>query len=85
MSNLQDNFVSLIQLLLDDDSMQHWFVSLSSMSVSARAVELRNMALKMHQADEPEDVVKMIASMSDTKVFESVRAVLLAELNQKSQ
>lgn len=83
MSNLQDEFVQFIQLLLDDDKMQDWFMSLSSLSLNARTIELRNMAIKMAQSNEDDNIVKMVATLSNTEVFDSIRAVLLAELNQK--
>jgi len=83
MSNLQDEFVQFIQMLLDDEKMQSWFMSLSTLSSNARTIELRNMAVKMSQSNEDENVVKMVASLSKTAVFDSIRAVLLAELNQK--
>jgi len=83
MSNLQDEFVQFIQMLLDDEKMQKWFMSLSTLSENSRTIELRNMALKMSQANEDENIVKMVASLSNTEAFDSIRAVLLAELNQK--
>jgi len=83
MSNLQDEFVQFIQMLLDNETMQAWFMSLSTLSSNARTIELRNMAVKMSQSNEDEKIVKMVASLSKTEVFDSIRAVLLAELNQK--
>ena len=83
MSNLQDEFVQFIQMLLDDEKMQEWFMSLSTLSENSRTIELRNMAVKMSQSNEDENIVKLVASLSNTEVFDSIRAVLLAELNQK--
>ena len=83
MSNLQDEFVQFIQMLLDDEKMQEWFMSLSTLSENSRTIELRNMAVKMSQSNEDENIVKMVASLSNIEVFDSIRAVLLAELNHK--
>ena len=83
MSNLQDDFVQFIQVLLDDENMQRWFISLGSMPENARTIELRNMAVKMAQANEDENIIKMVATLAKTKVYDSIRAVLFAELNQQ--
>ena len=83
MSDLQDEFVQFIQLLLDDEKLQTWFMSLSTLSENARTIELRNKAIQMSQFNEDEKMVKMVATLSKQEVFESVRAVLFAELNQK--
>ena len=84
MTNLNENFIKFVQLLLDDEQIQNWFMSLSSLSENARTIELRNMAIKMHQSNEDEDMVKLVASLSNNEVFGGIRAVLLAELNQKN-
>jgi len=83
MSNLQDDFIQFIQVLLDDENMQRWFISLGAMPENARTVELRNMAAKMVQGNEDENIIKMIATLSKTEVYDSIRAVLFAELNQQ--
>jgi hypothetical protein len=83
MSNLQKEFVQFIQLLLDDKNMLDWFMKLSTLSVNSRVLELRNMSIKMSHSNEDENIVKMVASLSNEKIFESIRAVLLAELNRQ--
>lgn len=82
MSNLQDDYIQFIQVLLDDKTIQRWFLSLGSLSENARTIELRNMAIKMLQAKEDENVIKMVATLSNNRVYQSIRAVLFAELNQ---
>ena len=83
MSNLHNEFVQFIQRLLDDEDMLLWFTSLSSLSDNDRTLVLRNKAVLMSQTDEDESMVKMVAGLSDNDVFNSIRAVLLAELNKK--
>lgn len=81
MSNLQDDFVQFIQLLLDDKKLQNWFISLGPMSENARIIELRNTAVRMAQSKEDESIIKMVTTLSKPSVYGSIRAVLLAELN----
>ena len=83
MPNLQNEFVQFIQMLLDDEQMQIWFMSLSKLSANDRIIELRNMAFRMSQDNEDEAVIKTVTALTSDEVFESIRAVLLAELNQK--
>ena len=82
MSNLQNEFIQFIQILLDDEEMQKWFVSLSKLSTNEKTIALRNMAFKMSQANQDDAIVKMVTSLSNDEVYDSIRAVLLAELNQ---
>lgn len=83
MSNLQDEFVPFIQRLLDNEDMLRWFMSLSSLQMNERTVEIRNRVILMSQSNEDENVLKMLATLTDSDVFDSIRAVLLAELNKK--
>ena len=83
MPNLQKEYVQFIQMLLDDEEMQMWFISLSTLSTNDRIVELRNLAFKMSHSNEDEAIIKVVASLSSDEVYDSIRAVLLAELNQK--
>jgi len=83
MSNLQDEFVPFIQRLLDNEDMLRWFMSLSSLQMNERTIEIRNRVILMSQSNEDENVLKMMATLSDSDVFDSIRAVLLAELNKK--
>jgi hypothetical protein len=83
MPNLQNEYVQFIQMLLDDEEMQMWFVSLAMLSANDRIIELRNVAFKMSHSNEDEAIIKMVTSLSSDEVYDSVRAVLLAELNQK--
>ena len=83
MSNLQDEFVPFIQQLLDNEEMLRWFMSLSSLQMNERTIEIRNRVILMSQTSEDERVLKMLATLSDSDVFDSIRAVLLAELNKK--
>lgn len=83
MSNLQDEFVPFIQRLLDNEDMLRWFMSLSSLQMNERTVEIRNRVILKSQSNEDENVLKMLATLSDSDVFDSIRAVLLAELNKK--
>ena len=82
MSNLQNEFVQFIQILLDDEEMQKWFVSLSKLSTNEKTIALRNMAFKMSQNNQDDAIVKMVTSLSNDEIYDSIRAVLLAELNQ---
>jgi len=70
-------------MLLDDESQQHWFMSLAQLSENARTIELRNIAIKMHQAGEDDSLVTMVGSLANDEVYTGIRAVLIAELNQK--
>jgi hypothetical protein len=83
MSNLQNEYVRFIQIMLDDEEMQKWFISLSKLSANERIIELRNLAFKMSQSNEDEAIIKLVTSLSSDEVYDSIRAVLLAELNQK--
>ena len=83
MSNLQNEYVRFIQIMLDDEEMQKWFISLSKLSANERIIELRNLAFKMSQSNEDEAIIKLVTSLSSDEVYDSLRAVLLAELNQK--
>jgi hypothetical protein len=83
MPNLQNEYVKFIQMLLDDEAMQMWFVSLSKLSANDRIVELRNMAFKMSQSNEDETIIMVVTSLSSDEVYDGIRAVLLAELNKK--
>lgn len=83
MSNLQDEFVPFIQRLLDNEEMLRWFMSLSSLQMNERTIEIRNRVILMSQSNEDESSLKMLATLSDSGVFDSIRAVLLAELNKK--
>jgi hypothetical protein len=85
MPNLQNEFVQFIQMLLDDEEMQIWFISLSTLSANDRIIELRNLAFKMSQSNEDEAIVKMVTSLSNDEVYDSIRAVLLAELNHNQK
>jgi CHASE3 domain sensor protein len=82
MTNLQKEFVQFVQMLLNDEEMQKWFVSLSKLSANDRVIELRNLAFKMSQSNEDEAIIKVVSSLSNDEVYDSIRAVLLAELNQ---
>ncbi|MDH5218046.1 MAG: hypothetical protein OEX19_10140 [Gammaproteobacteria bacterium] len=83
MSNLQDEFVPFIQQLLDNEEMLRWFMSLSSLQMNERTIEIRNRVILMSQTNEDDSVLKMLATLSDSDVFDIIRAVLLAELNKK--
>ena len=83
MPNLQNEYVQFIQMLLDDEEMQMWFISLSKLSANDRIIELRNLAFQMSHSNEDEAIIKMVTSLSNDEVYDSIRAVLLAELNQK--
>ena len=83
MPNLQNEDVQFIQMLLDDEEMQMWFISLSKLSANDRIIELRNLAFQMSHSNEDEAIIKMVTSLSNDEVYDSIRAVLLAELNQK--
>jgi hypothetical protein len=83
MSNLQNEYVRFIQIMLDDEEMQKWFISLPKLSANERIIELRNLAFKMSQSNEDEAIIKLVTSLSSDEVYDSIRAVLLAELNQK--
>lgn len=82
-ATLNDSYIHFIQMLLDDESQQRWFMSLSQLSENARTIELRNIAIKMHQAGEDDATVKMVGSLANDDVYAGIRAVLIAELNQK--
>ena len=84
MSNLQDEFVQFIQWLLDDGDRLTWFMSLSSLSVNDKTIALRNKLVLLSQTGEDENILKMVATLSDDNTFDTIRAVLLAELNKKS-
>lgn len=83
MPNLQDEYVQFIQMLLDDEEMQTWFVSLSKLSANERIIELRNLAFKMSHSNVDEAIIKVVTSLSSDEVYDGIRAVLLAELTRK--
>ena len=84
MSKLQGEYVKFIEFLLNDEEMQKWFISLSTLSSTDKLIELRNLVFKMDHSNQDEAITKVVASLSENDVYDTVRAVLLAELNQRN-
>lgn len=81
-SGLQEEFVQFVQWLLDDESRQSWFISLSSLSPNDRLIELRNKAILLVQANERDNIVTQVATLADVETYNIIRAVMFAELNK---
>lgn len=83
MSQLENDYIPFVQWLLDNEDMQKWFFSLSSSPIELRTIELRNKALSLMQTEPDQSISTTIAKLADEDVFDAIRAVLLAELNQR--
>lgn len=83
MQNLEQNYIEFIKWLLDNQDMQTWFISLSSLDQEQKLLELRNTAIRLSASQENDETVKMIANLTDEDTYNSIRAVLLAELNRR--
>lgn len=71
-TEIPEDLIRFVQVLMEDEKLKVWFMSLENMPKNLRLSELHKMTIKMKSGNVDPTIISLVEALMETDIYEAI-------------